>query len=144
MEHSMESVVTEEEARLKIFEDFKNDGLCPVDISRFKIPPRVIKSDDCSVTIGNKIEDGEVVDPGTEYFPHAGEYIWMLPVGNLQSFFDLGKFRKFGKIDASSGDDVFDQVEDMEVRFRRLAEPRSKVLVAWTWTDFGVDPLPQP
>ena len=47
--------------------------------TKFKIPPRKIDSSDCVVHVGQKIEDGKIVDEGDAFHIHEGEWVKIVP-----------------------------------------------------------------
>ena len=52
-------------------------------VTKWKILPVRIESDDCEVHGGRVIEDGEIKDPGTAYKVHKGEWVELLPCRSL-------------------------------------------------------------
>jgi len=107
-----------------------------VDLSQWKIPPRKVPSDDCKIVIGRQIKDGEIVAPGTEYFPHVGESVWILPTGTLQTYLEVAKFEKLAL--AGDSPEVLDQNLDA------LCAKLASVVVGWDWTDIRRQPLAPP
>ena len=101
-----------------------------------KPPAQRVPSDDCETTVA-----------GVDYYPHAGEWIEIIPrlsVGEIRLFRSLNALKP--KLDAIEGDDGADAdgIALMDDSFQEvLAVLRHRVL-AWNWTDDAGDPYPQP
>lgn len=85
--------------------------------SKFKVPPRRV---DCS--------DFEIEEDGHTYRPHDGEWVDILPVKSFARWLAYQKVR--GEGDAES--------------FDLLLAQMSRAIVAWNWTDWGGEPMPEP
>ena len=46
---------------------------------KMKIPATKVLSDDCTITTGQVIEDGETIDAGVQHFVHQGEWVEVMP-----------------------------------------------------------------
>ena len=101
-----------------------------------KIPPRRIPSDDCVIRVGRKISGGKIVEPGTEYRVHEGEWVDVLPVTSVRQHLALSGLQRA----TAAGVDA-DTTEKAMNDF--CAVVASKVL-AWNWTDLDGKPLPCP
>lgn len=109
------------------------------DLTRWKIPPRPVPSDDCAVVIGRRIEGEEIVDEGTTYYPHAGETAWILPIGRTKAY--LAFQRLFAP---SNLDDTISKPEQADTQYHLMSLELAKLVVHWDWTDNERNPLPSP
>lgn len=96
----------------------------------WKIPPERVPSDDCTIFIHQKIEDGEIIEQGEGIKVHIGEWVELIPTQNIAELTALTDIQNMG---AEGGGAL-----------RRLCEELSKRVTAWNWTDNAGDPLPQP
>lgn len=96
----------------------------------FKIPPKRIPSDDCMVTIGRVISDGQIKEPGQQYAIHKDEWVEVIPIGSMASYIALIQISQA----ASERADALDT----------LCEQLSERIVNWNWTDLSGTSLPKP
>jgi hypothetical protein len=99
-------------------------------VTKWKIPPTRIKSDDCMVYVGRVIEDGEIKNQGTGYKVHEDEWVEMLPcttLGEIMALSELGGM-------AGSG----------PASLRALCLHLSQRIIGWNWTGLDTEALPQP
>ena len=54
-----------------------------------KIPTVKVPSDECAISIGQIIEDGEIVEPGTPHYVHIGEWVEIMPVMAVKEVMQL-------------------------------------------------------
>ena len=99
-----------------------------------KIPTVRIKSDECTISLGQVIEDGDVIDPGVAHYVHKGEWVELMPVMTVREVMQLAKLQQGMTSDNSSlGDSL-----------SNLCAELSKRLIKWNWTDLMGEKLPQP
>ena len=98
-----------------------------------KIPAVKVKSDECSISIGQVIEDGEITNPGTPYFVHQGEWVEILPVITVAEMMNISRLQN-----AASDTTSLDQ------NLSDLCKELSKRLIAWNWTDLMGEKMEQP
>ena len=98
-----------------------------------KLPTIQIPSDDCIVSIGQVVEDGEIKDEGTPYYVHEGEWIEVIPVMTVREVLQLSKLQAGMSGDNNIGDNL-----------GMLCVELSKRIMAWNWTDMMGEPLAQP
>ena len=98
-----------------------------------KIPAVKIPSDDCAINVGQVIEDGEVVTPGTPYCVHQGEWVEILPVITVAEVMNISRLQN-----AAADTTGLDQ------SLHDLCKELAKRLIAWNWTDLMGEPLEQP
>lgn len=94
---------------------------------QWKIPPVRVESDDCTVYVDTVIEDGEIIDKGTPYQVHVGEWVEVFPARSLAEQVAMGD------ISATSTDSL-----------RLLCGELSKRIYDWDWTGNDKQPLPKP
>ncbi len=96
--------------------------------------PRVIKTDDCVVTVN-----------GEKYTPHEGEQISIrptMPVGDLEKlteFYTLASDMQSGEVV-----DAQDNLKRVAHLFDDATSILSRHIIDWTWTDDQGEPLPHP
>ena len=99
-----------------------------------KIPTIKIKSDECTISLGQVIEDGDVIDPGVAHYVHKGEWVELMPVMTVKEVMQLAKLQQgMTSANASLGDSL-----------SNLCAELSKRLIKWNWTDLMGEKLPQP
>ena len=98
-----------------------------------KIPASRIKSDECSINIGQVIEDGEIVNPGTPYFIHQNEWVEILPVMTVKEVVNLSRLQVSGSDPGVQGQNFTD-----------LCGELSRRVIAWNWTDLMGKAIDQP
>jgi len=98
-----------------------------------KIPAVKVKSDECSISIGQVIEDGEITNPGTPYFVHQGEWVEILPVITVAEVMNISRLQNAASDTASLDQNLSD-----------LCKELAKRIIAWNWTDLMGEPMEQP
>ena len=98
-----------------------------------KIPAVKVKSDECSISVGQVIEDGEITNPGTPYFVHQGEWVEILPVITVAEVMNISRLQN-----AASDTTSLDQ------NLSDLCKELSKRVIAWNWTDLMGEKMEQP
>ena len=98
-----------------------------------KIPAVKVKSDECSISVGQVIEDGEITNPGTPYFVHQGEWVEILPVITVAEVMNISRLQN-----AASDTTSLDQ------NLSDLCKELSKRVIAWNWTDLMGERMEQP
>lgn len=98
-----------------------------------KIPSKRLASDDCLVHVGRKIADGKIINAGTPYAVHLGEWIEVMPVASI------GQLLALVQLQAEMNDPAR-AVHAFEELCRQVA---NKIL-AWNWTGLDDMPLAQP
>ena len=98
-----------------------------------KIPAVKVKSDECSISIGQVIEDGEITNPGTPYFVHQGEWVEILPVITVAEVMNISRLQN-----AASG------ITSLDQNLSDLCKELSKRIIAWNWTDLMGEKMEQP
>ena len=102
--------------------------------TKFKIPPRKIDSTDCVVHVGQKIEDGKIVDEGDAFNIHEGEWVKIVPYISMRESMALVNI---ANLSADSGTDSLKSLQEM---CNALAER----VFDWNWTDNIGEPMPKP
>ena len=100
---------------------------------KLKIPVTRIPSDDCAVTIGQVIVDGEVQTEGTPYYVHTDEWVEMMPVMTVKEVLNLSAMQQV------SGDNA-----GLSTSLETLCKELSQRVLAWNWTDMLGEALEQP
>jgi hypothetical protein len=100
---------------------------------KFKIPPQKIDSSDCVVHIGQRIEDGEIVDQGEPHKVHVGEWIKVIPIMSMKESISL--------IGISQ---MTDDIVKAERSLTEMCISLSKRVVDWNWTGLDSEPLDKP
>ena len=98
-----------------------------------KIPTIKVNSDECALNIGQVIEDGEIVEPGTPHYIHEGEWVEVLPMMTVREVMQISKLQN------ASGDSV-----NLGDNLSGLCKELSQRVIAWNWTDIMGEPLEQP
>ena len=102
--------------------------------TKFKIPPRKIDSSDCVVHVGQKIEDGKIVDEGDAFHIHEGEWVKIVPYVSMKESMALVNI---ANLSTDSGTDSLKSLQDMCSAF-------SERVFDWNWTDNIGQPMPKP
>ena len=98
-----------------------------------KIPAIRVKSDDCSISVGQVVEDGEVVDQGTPHYVHKGEWVEILPVITVKEVMQISKLQNAG-----------DNASGLGESLTELCKELSRRVIKWNWTDLMGEPSDQP
>jgi len=98
-----------------------------------KIPATRILSDDCAISIGQVITDGEITDPGVAHYVHQDEWVEVLPIMTVKEVVQLSRLQAGADDTAGVGDNL-----------ARLCEEMSKRVIAWNWTDIMGEEMEQP
>ena len=98
-----------------------------------KIPAQRVSSDDCAINIGQVIEDGEIIDAGTPYYVHEGEWVDVMPVMSVREVMNLSGLQQGSDNLGGLGNNLID-----------LCKELSKRILSWNWTDLMGEALPQP
>ena len=100
---------------------------------KMKIPATKVLSDDCAITTGQVIEDGETIDAGVQHFVHQGEWVEVMPVLTVKEVMQLSRLQNGSNDPAALG-------ENLTVLCVELAHR----IIEWNWTDLMGQPLDQP
>ena len=100
---------------------------------KLKIPAMRVSSDECSITVGQVMEDGEITVPGVRHFVHVDEWVEMMPVLAVKEVVQLSRLQR-GSDDAGA----------LGENLSQLCQELSKRVLAWNWTGMMGEPLPQP
>ena len=100
---------------------------------KLKIPAVRVASDDCSISIGQVMEDGEITVPGTPHYVHVGEWIEVMPVIAVKEVMQLSRLQRGGEESGALGESL-----------GQLCQELSKRLLAWNWTDLMGEKMEQP
>ena len=100
---------------------------------KLKIPAIKVLADDCNINIGQVMEDGETINPGTSHHVHVDEWIEVMPVIAVKEVMQLSRLQRAGEESGTLG-------ESLEQLCREL----SKRIITWNWTDMMGAPLAQP
>jgi hypothetical protein len=98
-----------------------------------KIPTIKVLADDCSISIGQVIEDGEITTPGTPHYVHVGEWVEVMPVLTVREVMHLSRLRTGSDDGTGLGDSL-----------GKLCQELSKRLLSWNWTDLLGEAMEQP
>ena len=98
-----------------------------------KIPATKVMSDECSINIGQVVEDGEITNPGTPYFVHQGEWVEILPVITVAEVMNISRLQN------AASDTV-----GLDQNLSSLCKELSKRIIAWNWTDLMGEKMEQP
>ena len=98
-----------------------------------KIPATKVPSDECFISIGQVIEDGEIVDPGKPHYVHQGEWVEILPVMTVKEVMQISKLQ-------NAGEDGFRLGENLTALCGELA----RRVIRWNWTGLMGEKLEQP
>ena len=101
-----------------------------------KLPARRITSDDCAIYIDREVDvdKKEIINKGTPYYVHKGEWLDILPLVSVRQFIAWNKLTQ-----AFSGD-----INVMEAGLNELCIQLSNRIIQWNWTDNEGYALPQP
>ena len=100
---------------------------------KLKIPAVRVASDDCTINIGQVMEDGEITVPGTPYHVHVGEWVEVMPVITVKEVMQLSRLQRGGTESGALGESL-----------GQLCQELSKRLLAWNWTDLMGEKMEQP
>ena len=98
-----------------------------------KIPAQKVLSDDCSISIGQVVEDGEIVQQGTPHFVHKGEWVEILPVMTVKEVMQISRLQNAGTDGTQLGENLTDLCKELARR-----------VISWNWTDLMGEPMEQP
>ena len=98
-----------------------------------KLPTKMVMSDECAISIGQVIEDGEITNPGTPYYVHEGECVELLPVITVSEVMQISRLQNAGADTTALGDSLAE-----------LCKELSKRIVSWDWTNLMGEPMEQP
>ena len=101
-----------------------------------KIPTIKVPSDECTISIGQVIEDGEIINEGTPHFVHVGEWVEVMPVMTVKEVVELSRIQQ-GATDANGNSNIGQNLD-------ALCNQLSKRIIKWNWTDLMGEKLPQP
>ena len=100
---------------------------------KLKIPAIRVASDDCSISIGQVMEDGEITVPGTPHYVHVDEWVEVMPVIAVKEVMQLSRLQRAGEESGTLGESL-----------GLLCQELSKRLLAWNWTDLMGEKMEQP
>ena len=100
---------------------------------RPKIPAVKVNSDECFISVGQVIEDGAIVDEGTPYNIHEGEWVEMLPVMPVLEVMQINRLQ-------NAASDANGLGENLSLLCKEL----SQRVIAWNWTDMMGEEMEQP
>ena len=100
---------------------------------RPKIPAVKVNSDECFISVGQVIEDGAIVDEGTPYYIHKGEWVEVLPVLTVREVMQINKLQ-------NAASDANGLGENLSMLCKELAQR----VIAWNWTDMMGETMEQP
>ena len=98
-----------------------------------KIPTNIILSDECSINIGQVIEDGEIKEPGVPHYVHIGEFVEILPVMSVKEVMQISRLQN-----------SISDTTKLDENLTNLCKELSKRIVSWDWTNLMGDPMEQP
>ena len=98
-----------------------------------KIPAVKVLSDDCTINIGQVIEDGEITNPGKPYSVHQGEWVEVLPVRTVREVMNISQLQ------SAVGD-----TSKLGESLTALCNELSRRIISWNWTDIMGEPMEQP
>jgi hypothetical protein len=101
---------------------------------KFKIPPKKIDSSDCVVHIGQRIQEGKIVEEGESFAVHENEWVKIIPVTTMGESLAL---MNITSIDTETG-------ANAQKSFDVLCESLSKRVVDWNWTGIDNELMPKP
>tara|TARA_R110002020_G_scaffold86938_2_gene214572 strand:- start:2016 stop:2477 length:462 start_codon:yes stop_codon:yes gene_type:complete len=102
--------------------------------TKFKIPPRKIDSSDCIVHVGQKVEEGKIVDEGDAFKIHEGEWVKIVPYISMKESMALVNI---ANLSTDSGTDSLKSLQEM-------CSALSERIFDWNWTDNIGQPMPKP
>ena len=100
---------------------------------KMKIPAMKVLSDECFISTGQVIEDGEIIDAGTPYYVHQGEWVEVMPVLTVKEVMQLSRLQNGSNQPEALGDNL-----------TMLCVELSHRIMAWNWTDLMGEPIEQP
>ena len=98
-----------------------------------KIPAQKVLSDDCSISIGQVVEDGEIVQQGTPHFVHKGEWVEILPVITVKEVMQISRLQNAGTDGSQLGENLTELCKELARR-----------VISWNWTNLMGEPMEQP
>ena len=98
-----------------------------------KIPAIRVLSDECSITIGQVVEDGVIKDAGTPHYIHTGEWVEVLPVMTVAEVMQISRLQ-------NSAGETGQLGENLTALCREL----SRRVISWNWTDLMGQAIEQP
>ena len=98
-----------------------------------KIPTVKVESDECAINIGQVIEDGEIVEPGTPHYVHEHEWVEIRPVITVREVMQISRLQNSAGDSSALGENLSD-----------LCRQLSKRVIAWNWTDLMGEEMEQP
>ena len=98
-----------------------------------KIPAMRISSDDCAISIGQVIEDGEIINAGTPYYVHEGEWVEIIPVITIKEVMQLSNLQK-----------ASDDPQALGTNLTMLCRELARRVISWNWTDLMGYAIEQP
>ena len=98
-----------------------------------KIPATKVNSDECFISVGQVIEDGEIKDAGTAHYVHKGEWVEVLPVMTVKEVMQLSRLQAGADDPGSLGENL-----------TQLCQELSRRLISWNWTDLMGETMEQP
>jgi hypothetical protein len=98
-----------------------------------KIPALKIKSDECFISVGQVIEDGEIVDEGTPYYIHKNEWVEVLPVITVREVMQINKLQTSSTDPTGLGENL-----------SQLCQELSQRVISWNWTNMMGEKMEQP
>jgi len=100
---------------------------------KLKIPAVKVLADDCSISIGQVIEDGEITFPGIPHYVHIGEWVEVMPVIAVREVMQLSRLQMGVEDKGSLGESL-----------GQLCQELSKRILSWNWTDLMGEAMEQP
>ena len=91
------------------------------------------ESAECANNIGQVIEDGEIVEPGTPHYVHENEWVEILPVITVREVMQISRLQNSAGDSSALGENLSD-----------LCRQLSKRVIAWNWTDLMGEEMEQP
>ena len=113
-------------------------------LPRFKIPPRRVAADDCAVHVGRRYDGQTIIDHGETYYPHAGEWVEVLPVGTVQAMLAWNRLQVPALGESATPAEYQAYLRELDAALAAICAQLATVVVAWSWTDLVGQPLPQP
>ena len=98
-----------------------------------KIPTIKVKSDDCAINIGQVIEDGEIINPGTPHYVHTSEWVEIMPVMAVREVMQLSRLQRGSEDTGGLGENL-----------SQLCKELSKRIIGWNWPDLVGEAMEQP
>ena len=98
-----------------------------------KIPTTKVNSDECFISVGQVVEDGEIKDAGVAHFVHKGEWVEVLPVMTVKEVMQLSRLQGGAGNTSNLGDNL-----------TQLCQELSRRLISWNWTDLLGEEMEQP